>query len=447
MKLYSEWKQLPPMKTFNGRAFRILRANERNPNKRTVIEIPSPVARSCPVRQKLTLNRVEDTEGLMSFLADIGVVERTAMKRKAVHYLSLYRRVERYVQMWKREDEEGHESKELIVDSRDLEEFVREVLKHQICILRYIGFPFGEGDNCLGREFVMREYESQSTKDGFLPADKILDFLRKVSRADMGDGAAGRLWKAEMVMLMQHLKICGYVGKVSRQAKGKKAEEVDIADEGLPEMARQEWPPWMEKAWHNVAPPIAETRARPFLPRTLIYKFIKEIAFSREENVRNFKESHATVYASLKVIDEEYDSWKKDPWNEKRSSARHGDDEIEGLLSVDYLHIWMQKNIVEKTSEVSLHIFKEALKMAEFTLPPSSVEALWYSADKAQMAGNKAQERASLRQVKDLEDRLVTLRRHLARAEDTEPYCRCLLVVGKTQRDSGLVGNCYEYKW
>ncbi|CAK9112978.1 EF-hand domain-containing protein, partial [Durusdinium trenchii] len=67
----------------------------------------------------------------------------------------------------------------------------------------------------------------------------------------------------------------------------------------------------------------------------------------------------------------------------------------------------MQKNIVEKTSEVSLHIFKEALKMAEFTLPPSSVEALWYSADKAQMAGNKAQERASLRQVKDLEDRLV----------------------------------------
>lgn len=415
------------------------------------------------VRQKLTLNRVEDTEGLMSFLADIGVVERTAMKRKAVHYLSLYRRVERYVQMWKREDEEGHESKELIVDSRDLEEFVREVLKHQIwwgameSILRYIGFPFGEGDNCLGREFVMREYESQSTKDGFLPADKILDFLRKVSRADMGDGAAGRLWKAEMVMLMQHLKICGYVGKVSRQAKGKKAEEVDIADEGLPEMARQEWPPWMEKAWHNVAPPIAETRARPFLPRTLIYKFIKEIAFSREENVRNFKESHATVYASLKVIDEEYDSWKKEEgdggkfiwvnrgkslqrvrgiWQEcfldlltkvgnpvqdmkeglflfnsaledQRKEHRHGDDEIEGLLSVDYLHIWMQKNIVEKTSEVSLHIFKEALKMAEFTLPPSSVEALWYSADKAQMAGNKAQERASLRQVKDLEDRLV----------------------------------------
>lgn len=42
--------------------------------------------------------------------------------------------------------------------------------------------------------------EAQSTKDGFLPQDKILDFLRKVSRADVADGAAGRLWKAQMVM-------------------------------------------------------------------------------------------------------------------------------------------------------------------------------------------------------------------------------------------------------
>ena len=85
---------------------------------------------------------------------------------------------------------------------------------------------------------------------------------------------------------------------------------------------------------------------------------------------------------------------------------------------MDYLHIWLQNHVVNNTSEVSLQVFKagfdglfyafsmpfliyrfggqKALHMAEFTLPPSSVEALWYSGDKAQMAG---QERASLRQV------------------------------------------------
>ncbi|CAJ1367580.1 unnamed protein product [Effrenium voratum] len=81
------------------------------------------------------------------------------------------------------------------------------------------------------------------------------------------------------------------------------------------------------------------------------------------------------------------------------------EEEIEGLLSADYLQQWMHKNLVERTTEVSLTTFKEALKMAEFTLPFSSVEALWYSADKAVISGGK--ERASLRQVRDLEDRLV----------------------------------------
>ncbi|CAJ1410543.1 unnamed protein product [Effrenium voratum] len=71
------------------------------------------------VRQKLTLNRVDEPEGLMGFLVEIGVVEKTAARRKASHHLSLYRRVERHVHMWKREDEEGHETKDLIVDLAD----------------------------------------------------------------------------------------------------------------------------------------------------------------------------------------------------------------------------------------------------------------------------------------------------------------------------------------
>ena len=423
------------------------------------------------VKQRLTLNRQDDPDGLMSFLADIGIVERTAQKRKAAHYNGLFHRVEGLVSEWKREDEEGHEVKDPIVDPRDLEGFVHELLKHRIwwgameSILKNIGFPMtvdGSG-NSVSREVVMKEFEAQSVKDGFLPADKMLDFLRKVSRADVADGAAGRLWKGEMVMLMQHLKICGFVGKQVRteavkKTKSKVDQDVDIADDGLPEMAQQEWPEWMVRAWARVAPPLPHNEeARPFLPRTLIYKFIKEIAFAREEHVRTFKEREADTYEKLKIIDEEYDTWKKEEgegpkyiwvnrgksllrvraiWQEcflelltkvgnpvqdikeglllfhsalQDQKAYYSGDltDMEGLLAVDYLHTWLQKNLVERTTEVSLQIFKAALQMAEFTLPPSSVEALWYSADKAQMVGSKTMERASLRQVKDLEDRLV----------------------------------------
>ena len=77
MKLYSEWKQLPPMKTFNGRAFRILRANERNPNKRTVIEIPSPVARSCPV------SRASNLHARMQKRAQLGIGWSSSGTQKA----------------------------------------------------------------------------------------------------------------------------------------------------------------------------------------------------------------------------------------------------------------------------------------------------------------------------------------------------------------------------
>lgn len=426
------------------------------------------------VKQRLTLNRQNDPDGLMSFLADIGVVERTAQRRNAAHYNGLFHRVEGLVSDWKREDEEGHDVKDPIVDPRDLEGFVHELLKHRIwwgameSILKNIGFPMtvdGSG-NSVSRDVVMKEFESMSVKDGFLPSDKILDFLRKVTRADIADGAAGRLWKGEMVMLMQHLKICGFVGKQVRSQSGKDkkknrsahGEDIDIADDGLPEMALQEWPEWMVRAWDRVAPALPSNEsARPFLPRTLIYKFIKEIAFAREENVRNFKEKESETYEKLKIVDEEYDSWKKEEgegpkylwvnrgksllrvraiWQEcfldlltkvhnpvqdmkeglllfnsalqDQRNQYHGDlKDMEGLLAVDFLHTWLQKNLVERTSEVSLQIFKSALHMAEFTLPPSSVEALWYSADKAQMVGSKSMERASLRQVKDLEDRLV----------------------------------------
>eukprot|EP00435_Cladocopium_sp_Y103_P067547 s6_g30.t1 len=279
---------------------------------------------SCSVKQRLTLNRQNDPDGLMSFLADIGVVDRTAQRRNAAHYNGLFHRVEGLVSDWKREDEEGHDVKDyrwwlmvtlwwLMVRSNDSS--VHELLKHRIW--------WG------AMESLMAKLESMSVKDGFLPEGKILDFLRKVTRADIADGAAGRLWKGEMVMLMQHLKICGFVGKQVRSESGKEkkknrsahGEDIDIADDGLPEMALQEWPEWMVRAWDRVAPALPSNEsARPFLPRTLIYKFIKEIAFAREENVRtesllilgNFKEKESETYEKLKIVDEEYDSWKKE---------------------------------------------------------------------------------------------------------------------------------------
>ena len=83
---------------------------------------------------------------------------------------------------------------------------------------------------------------------------------------------------------------------------------------------RQHWPSWLEllgrkcfrkvrvvavaprKAWEGVAPKLSEgSDARPFLPRTLIYSFVKSVAFSREEKSRSMSEE----WKAMKVVDEE----------------------------------------------------------------------------------------------------------------------------------------------
>ncbi|CAE7273341.1 unnamed protein product [Symbiodinium pilosum] len=413
------------------------------------------------VRQRLTLKRAYEPEGLMAFLEDVGLIDKSAAKKKAMHYTAFYNRVERGVHSWRREDDDGTESKELVVDSADVEDFVRELVHGQIWwgameeILRNIGFPLASEknkseSNLLTRDQVMLQFEMAAAKDGMLPKDKFLDFLRKVSMADVADGAAGRLWKAQMVMLLQHLNICGFVGKSLDKAE----KDADVADDGLREMGAQKWPGWLEQAWEKVAPKISEqSDARPFVPRTQIYKFVKSVAFSAEEKSRDKSEE----WKAMRVVDEEYDTWRlqKDEsdharkyylwvnrgksvqrlrgiWHEvfldilskmgspvqdakqglllfqealrqqSRVTSSSVVEEFEGLLSVDFLvNIWMQKALVENTDEVSLQIFKDALDKAEFTLPTSSVEALWYAADKTKCT------HPSLRQVKDLEDRLV----------------------------------------
>ena len=56
------------------------------------------------------------------------------------------------------------------------------------------------------------------------------------------------------------------------------------------------------KAWEGVAPKLSEgSDARPFLPRTLIYTFVKSVAFSREEKSRTMSEE----WKAMKVVDEE----------------------------------------------------------------------------------------------------------------------------------------------
>ncbi|CAE7762700.1 unnamed protein product, partial [Symbiodinium microadriaticum] len=407
------------------------------------------------VRQRLTLRKAYEPEGLMAFLEDVGLIDKSAGRKKAMHYISFYNRVERGVHSWRREDDDGLESKDLVLDPADVEDFVRELVHGHIWwgameeVLKNIGFPMAselnKGEtNLLSREQVMYQFEIAAAKDGMLAKDKFLDFLRKVSCADVADGAAGRIWKAQMVMMLQHLNICGFVGK--SLDKGEK--DADVADDGLREMSRQHWPSWLEKAWEGVAPKLSEgSDARPFLPRTLIYSFVKSVAFSREEKSRSMSEE----WKAMKVVDEEYDTWKlqKDEGDSKRyyvwvnrgkslqrlrgiwhevfldilakmgspvQDVKQGlllfqdalreqgraTDEFDGLLSVDFMvNHWMQKKLVENTDEVSLQIFKDALEKAEFTLPTSSVEALWYAADKTKCT------HPSLRQVRDLEDRLV----------------------------------------
>jgi len=407
------------------------------------------------VRQRLTLRKAYEPEGLMAFLEDVGLIDKSAGRKKAMHYISFYNRVERGVHSWRREDDDGLESKDLVLDPADVEDFVRELVHGHIWwgameeVLKNIGFPMASEllkreTNLLSREQVMYQFEIAAAKDGMLAKDKFLDFLRKVSCADVADGAAGRIWKAQMVMMLQHLNICGFVGKSLDKAE----KDADVADDGLREMSRQRWPNWLEKAWEGVAPKLSEgSDARPFLPRTLIYTFVKSVAFSREEKSRTMSEE----WKAMKVVDEEYDTWKlqKDEGDSKRyyvwvnrgksvqrlrgiwhevfldilakmgspvQDVKQGlllfddalreqgraTDEFDGLLSVDFMvNHWMQKKLVENTDEVSLQIFKDALEKAEFTLPTSSVEALWYAADKTKCT------HPSLRQVRDLEDRLV----------------------------------------
>ena len=51
-----------------------------------------------------------------------------------------------------------------------------------------------------------------------------------------------------------------------------------------------------------MAPKLSEhSESRPFLPRTLIYKFIKSVAFSAEEKSRVMSED----WKAMKVVDEE----------------------------------------------------------------------------------------------------------------------------------------------
>eukprot|EP00931_Biecheleriopsis_adriatica_P037294 TRINITY_DN21397_c0_g2_i2.p1 TRINITY_DN21397_c0_g2~~TRINITY_DN21397_c0_g2_i2.p1 ORF type:complete len:2222 (-),score=565.91 TRINITY_DN21397_c0_g2_i2:72-5774(-) len=399
-------------------------------------------------------------KGLMQFLVDIGLVDKDA-SRVAMNYTAIYNTVERAVRDWRDDEEEGDE---MHVNESDIEGFVRELIGDRIWwgamekILERIGFPMTRDSRdktpgYLSKELVKEEYERAAAKDGFLPKDKVLDFLRKITGADVADGASGRIWKAQMVMLLEHLQICGSVGvpKALKATAMRLKKGVDNENQRLVELAGYKWPQWLENEWDKIAPTYAEgLDIKPFLPRTLIYKFVKSLAFDREKSQRSKEDREETD--KYKVVDEEYDNWKvqnddgiKHIWNLRGQSALHlrgiwhecfldildrmGSpvDPMEGvelfqkalkrqqqdkgqdptsvdaeLVSVDWFEkTWLPENVENNTKEVSLAIFREALEKAEFTLPKSSIEALWYSADKSVCS------HSSLRRVTDLEDRLV----------------------------------------
>ncbi|CAE8726463.1 unnamed protein product, partial [Polarella glacialis] len=273
----------------------------------------------CNLKSSST-NDSETSGGLMKLLQDFGIIGENMSKSNRI---SFYRKLERTVRQWKRE-EAGFK---LVIDAADLEEFVRDLVDGNIwwnalkSLLINIGFPMaqtGQGDaqNLLTEEQVRQEFEAMSLKEGLLPKEKVLDFLRAVTKSDVADGMAGRLWKAEMKMLMRNLGICGWTDmrRVDVTRSAEDAEDSFATIDSLPELAKCEWPAWLEAIWVEMAPVVSDgSVARPFLPKTSIYAFLKKVVFAADVRKKEATQEGPSVQGSpigkLDIIDEEYDNW------------------------------------------------------------------------------------------------------------------------------------------
>jgi len=416
------------------------------------------------------------THGLMGTLETLQIISKDSSKEFRVW---LYRSLERRVRAWSKDDAEGEH--QLVIDSADLEDFVRELLSNFLWwgaieeILAYVGFPMGDGQDEVPKKEVMTEFERMCLRDGFMPREHVLEFFRAITKADEGDGPAGRIWKSKMVVLMKDAGVCGYVHRDTESPRSTRSPQSRgdlIATISAP-AAELGWPDWMNEEWRKVAPALEvksskegslhrrgddANRPRPFLPKAKIQQFFKLVLFSETLHVGRGAEGgdDATAASSLldgelEVISKEYDNWfkHKDAENpqvwtkrgklllklrgvwaecfyavldklENKVDERKGSGEIlfesamaqwrqkasdagievyEGLLDIGFFKKWLKLTLVNNR-DCSLPVFKDVLKRAQISLPDLVAEALWY-------AGKGGDLHASLRNARDLEDRLV----------------------------------------
>jgi len=310
---------------------------------------------------------------------------------------------------------------------------------------------------------VMAEFESKASTNGLMPVDSLLDFLREVTRADQADGCAGRVWKSQMRLLMRALGIGGYLDmdivpnaenpvnessspRAKDDDKKKKTEKFKLA-------ANSQWPSWLDDIWNESVdewePNQNSSRlgggktAKAFLPKPKIQRFLQRVMFvehkTQSDENEVFKEVHEDYDNFLKCTQEgeETTLWLKRSrtyfkirgcWHElflalldkmdngvqekknglalfnkalADSPSSHGGTQA-GLLGFDYLeNTWLKTNMIQRTSECSLAVFKEVLVKAEITIPEIVVEQLWWNSDKEKCL------HPSLRHISDLEDRVV----------------------------------------
>jgi len=435
------------------------------------------------LRQNLMLGSVPQrggpSQGLLGMLEHIRVVDRQA---SLDYRFRVWKMLERKVNEFKDEEE-----KEYVINPNDLESFVRELLGGQLWwgamseFLYKIGFPIdkelppGQNEqpatrsNILPRATVRLEFEKFSgvmKNGGFLPKDKIFDFLRELTRADSTDGGFGRIWKSLMIKLMQKLQICGQVNVDNAgSAKSKKSKGLSKNDqqaESLADLAVYEWPRWLKQAWGSKAKAwrhkddTTSDEMKPFMPKSELYAFLQEVAFNTADQQQDTRD-----FEGVKV-DDDYDNWRKvkdrdgytssiwslrgkvlmelrGVWQEcffhildkmsnpvtdrqkglllfeicrqdqQKYLSEHPMDpaiakvEREGLVHVNFLFFWLRKNLVQNSGECSLEVLQKVLERCELTLPRIVVTSLYHSARPTE----NFQESWPLRKVSDLEDRIV----------------------------------------
>jgi hypothetical protein len=180
----------------------------------------------------------------------------------------------------------------------------------------------GDGLDKIPESEVRQEYEKWAT-DGLIAEDKVFTFLREVTRANNTDADTGRMWKAQMVLLMRTVGICGYVNtsgsddSPAARSTAKFTEDQFVVDEdegdqlveveSFDALATYTWPGWLEQIWSEMAPGWSLTGEgtdgsgcpRPFLPKPEIHKFFVRVAFSRTERLKR-EEMRADLQIHLK---------------------------------------------------------------------------------------------------------------------------------------------------